>query len=68
MLVEIGSNMRLPSHIKEGLDFKEGKGWPDDLPGLGVTLDIPKLTQIGDVTQSGNKLSYFRPDSSLARL
>ena len=65
VLVEIGSNTALPAHIKEGLDFKEGKCWPNDRPGLGVTLDMTKMTQIGEVTQPGNKLFYFRPDGSL---
>jgi galactonate dehydratase len=65
VLVEIGSNTSLPSHIKEGLDFREGKCWPNDRPGLGVTLDMTKLTQIGEVTTPGNKLFYFRPDGSL---
>lgn len=65
VLVEIGSNTTLPAHIKEGLDFKEGKCWPNDRPGLGVTLDMTKMTQIGEVTQPGNKLFYFRPDGSL---
>jgi galactonate dehydratase len=65
VLVEIGSNTRLQSHIKEGLDFREGKCWPNDRPGLGVTLDMTKLTQIGEVTTAGNKLFYVRPDGSL---
>jgi galactonate dehydratase len=65
VLVEIGSNTSLPSHIKEGLDFKEGKCWPNDRPGLGVALDMSRLTQIGEVTAPGNKLFYFRPDGSL---
>ena len=65
VLVEIGSNTRLQGHLKEGLDFREGKCWPNDRPGLGVTLDMTKLTQIGEVTAAGNKLFYFRPDGSL---
>ncbi len=65
VLVEIGSNTSLPNHIKEGLDFKQGKCWPNDRPGLGVTLDMSRLTLLGEVTQPGNKLFYFRPDGSL---
>ena len=65
VLVEIGSNTSLPGHIKEGLDFKEGKCWPNDRPGLGVTLEMSRLTPIGEVTTPGNKLFYFRPDGSL---
>ncbi len=65
VIVEIGSNTKLPSHIKEGLDFKAGKCWPNDRPGLGVTLEMSQLTQIGEVTAEGNKLYYFRKDGSL---
>jgi L-alanine-DL-glutamate epimerase-like enolase superfamily enzyme len=65
VLVEIGSNTRLPSHIKEGLDFKAGKCWPNDRPGLGCTLEMSQLTQIGEVTQPGNQLYYYRKDGSL---
>ncbi len=65
VIVEIGSNTALPSHIQEGVDFKAGKCWPNDRPGLGVTLEMSKLTQIGEVTAPGNKLFYFRKDGSL---
>jgi L-alanine-DL-glutamate epimerase-like enolase superfamily enzyme len=65
VLVEIGNNTRLPNHIQEGLDFKNGKCWPNDRPGLGVTLEMSRLTMIGEVTAPGNKLFYFRPDGSL---
>ena len=65
VIVEIGSNTSLPSHIAEGLDFKAGKCWPNDRPGLGVTLEMSQLTQIGEVTVEGYKLYYFRKDGSL---
>jgi L-alanine-DL-glutamate epimerase-like enolase superfamily enzyme len=65
VIVEIGSNTSLQRHISEGLDFKEGKCWPNQRPGLGVKLNTAHMTQIGEVTQPGNKLFYFRPDGSL---
>ncbi len=65
VIVEIGSNTKLPSHILEGLDFKAGKCWPNDRPGLGVTLEMSQLSMIGEVTASGNKLFYLRKDGSL---
>ena len=40
VLVEIGCNTRLPDYLPEGLDFREGKCWPNDRPGLGVTLEM----------------------------
>jgi galactonate dehydratase len=65
VIVEIGSNTRLPSHVLEGLDFKEGKCWPNDRPGLGVKLEMSEMTMIGEVTAPGNKLFYYRKDGSL---
>ena len=65
VLVEIGSNTSRPSHIQEGLDFKEGKCWPNQRPGLGVTLEMSRLTLIGEVAAPGRKLFYYRPDGSL---
>ena len=65
VLVEIGSNTSRPNHIQEGLDFKEGKCWPNQRPGLGVTLDMNRLTLIGEVAAPGKKLFYYRPDGSL---
>jgi galactonate dehydratase len=65
VLVEIGSNTSLPGHIKEGLEFKEGKCWPNQRPGLGVALEMSRLTLLGEVTTPGRKLYYRRPDGSL---
>ena len=65
VIVEIGSNTTLPSHIQQGLDFKAGKCWPNDRAGLGVTLEMSQMTMIGEVTAPGNKLFYYRKDGSL---
>jgi L-alanine-DL-glutamate epimerase-like enolase superfamily enzyme len=65
VLVEIGGNTRLPSHLQEGLDFKNGKCWPNDRPGLGVSLEMSRLSLIGEVSEPGRKLYYYRPDGSL---
>src|SRR5262245_5281479 len=64
VLVEIGSNTRRPDYLPEGLDFREGKCWPTQRPGLGVTLKLDQLTQIGETTEKGKRLFYQRPDGS----
>ena len=52
-------------HLPQWLDFKNGKIWPNKRPGLGVTLDLKTLTQVGEVTQRGpERPIYFRPDGS----
>ncbi|MEO7190351.1 MAG: mandelate racemase/muconate lactonizing enzyme family protein [Vicinamibacterales bacterium] len=65
VMVEIGSNTRPAAHINEGLDFKNGKIWPNQRPGLGVTLNMAQLTLVTEITQAGTgRTTYFRPDGS----
>ena len=65
VLCEIGTNQRLPQHLNEGLDFKRGKIWPNKRPGLGVTLNLERLTLAVAIADSGAPRSvYFRPDGS----
>jgi L-alanine-DL-glutamate epimerase-like enolase superfamily enzyme len=64
-IVEIGSNTRPAEHISEGLELKKGKLWPNGRPGLGVTLNMERLTQIAEFTDPGpSRTIYFRPDGS----
>jgi L-alanine-DL-glutamate epimerase-like enolase superfamily enzyme len=65
VLVEIGQNRTLPEHINEGLDFRRGKIWPNGRPGLGVTLNMERLTLVTAITDPGTtRPIYFRPDGS----
>jgi len=50
-----------------GLDFKEGKLYASDRPGLGVELDIKQLTHIVDFTErvTARAQLYYRPDGSI---
>jgi hypothetical protein len=34
-----GAGPTLPPHLSAGYDFREGKLWPVDRPGLGVEFD-----------------------------
>lgn len=54
-------------HLPQCLDFKNGKLYPNDRPGLGVELDMSKLKQIAEVTQydTNRAQTYFRPDGSI---
>jgi galactonate dehydratase len=48
------------------LDFKQGKLYPNERPGLGVELDMKHLQQIGEVTEPNrNRQLYYRPDGSI---
>ncbi len=65
VLCEIGTNQRLPSHLSEGLDFHKGKIWPNPRPGLGVTLNMERLTLLAAITDPGQaRAIYFRADGS----
>ena len=52
-------------YLPEYTDFKAGKLYAPDRPGLGVTIDTKPLTQIGEVTQAIHRSIYSRPDGSL---
>jgi galactonate dehydratase len=65
VLVEIGANQVLPPYLPECHDFKAGKLWPNERPGLGVTVDFKAVQQVAEVTTAGMSRIYFRPDGSL---
>ena len=48
----------------ELLEFRGGKLWPNDRPGLGVTIDEKQLTFVEEMTQGAPGPTYLRPDGS----
>jgi L-alanine-DL-glutamate epimerase-like enolase superfamily enzyme len=46
----------------EFVTFREGKVWPNDRPGLGVTVNFEPLQLVQTFTQANNRPVYFRPD------
>ncbi|MEO7789107.1 MAG: mandelate racemase/muconate lactonizing enzyme family protein [Vicinamibacterales bacterium] len=65
VLMEYNYGGRPIDYLPECLDFKNGKAYTNQRPGLGVTLDLSRLTMIGEVTEPGRKNIYRRPDGSL---
>jgi hypothetical protein len=67
LLMEYNFEGRPLPHLRVCLDFKNGKLYPNDRPGLGVELEISKLTQILEVTKydTNRAQTYFRPDGSI---
>jgi galactonate dehydratase len=60
-----GDGTRTWPYLWKVYDFKEGKLWPNDRPGLGVGVDRSKLTQIGRYdTYRAGMLMNQRPDGS----
>lgn len=67
VLMEYNYQGRTLEHLPQCLDFKNGKLYPNDRPGLGVELDYKHLTQIMEVTEpvTYRAQTYFRPDGSI---
>jgi L-alanine-DL-glutamate epimerase-like enolase superfamily enzyme len=67
VLMEYNFGGRTLPHLPVCLDFKDGKLYPNDRPGLGVELDMKQLTQIAEITKydTNRAQTYFRPDGSI---
>ena len=65
VMLEYNFGGRPIDYLPECLDFKNGKAYTNQRPGLGVTLDLKLLTQIGEVTEPGRRNVFRRPDGSL---
>jgi L-alanine-DL-glutamate epimerase-like enolase superfamily enzyme len=65
MMEMTGKGTRTYPYLPHVYDFRNGKMWPNDRPGLGVEVDVSKLQKIGEYTQyhSGMQLDH-RPDGS----
>ena len=67
LLMEYNFQGRTLPHLPVCLDFKNGKLYPNERPGLGVELDMKQLTMIAEITQpvTNRAQTYFRPDGSI---
>jgi len=61
----LGDGTRTWPYLPKAYDFKDGKLWPNDRPGLGVEVDVSKLTLLGEYsTYRAGMLLNRRPDGS----
>ena len=61
----LGDGSRTYPHLPQMYDFRDGKMWPNDRPGLGVELDFDRLTLLGEYdTFRAGMLMNQRPDGS----
>ncbi len=67
VLMEYNFQGKTLPHLPLCLDFKDGKLYPNERPGLGVELDMKYLKQIAEYTQpiTARAQTYFRPDGSI---
>ena len=64
VLMEYNQGERPVPYLPEFLEGRNGKVWPNDRPGLGVSVDEKQLTLIQTVTEAGPGPTYLRPDGS----
>ena len=64
VLMEFNQHDRPVPYLPDFLDFRNGKVWPNDRPGLGVTIDEKQLTAIETLTEGASGPTYLRPDGS----
>jgi L-alanine-DL-glutamate epimerase-like enolase superfamily enzyme len=66
-IMEVGGGIAKTeiAYMPQSYDFKDGKMWPNDRPGLGVTVDTSKLHLAADYTEhyAQTQLNH-RPDGS----
>lgn len=67
LVMEYNYQGRELPHLPVCLDFKEGKLYPNDRPGLGVEVDLKQLNQIAEFTEPDFQRGqlYYRPDGSI---
>lgn len=67
VLMEYNYQGRTLPHLPVCLDFRNGKLYPNERPGLGVELDYKYLTKIAEITEpvTARAQTYFRPDGSI---
>ena len=67
VLMEYNYQGRTLPHLPVCLDFKNGKLYPNDRPGLGVELDMQQLKLVTEITEpvTARAQTYFRPDGSI---
>jgi galactonate dehydratase len=65
VMLEYNFGGRPIDYLPECLEFKDGKAFANQRPGLGVTMDMTKIKPIGEVTEPGRRNVFRRPDGSL---
>jgi len=61
----LGDGRRTWPYLPKVYDFRDGKLWPNQRLGLGVEVDLSKLTKIGEyATYRAGMLLNHRPDGS----
>ena len=65
VLVEYNFVDKQFDYLPESFDFRKGKLYTNDRPGLGVTIEPKLLKPVSEVTEAVNRPLYKRRDGSL---
>ncbi len=67
LLMEYNFEARSFPYLPVCLDFRNGRLYPNDRPGLGVEVDFKPLTLAAEITKpvTARAQTYFRPDGSI---
>ena len=65
VLLEYNQGERPVPYMPEFLECRNGKVWPNDRPGLGVSVDEKQLTLVETMTEGAQGITHRRPDGSL---
>ena len=65
VLMEYNQGERPVPYMPEFLECRNGKVWPNERPGLGVSVDEKQLTFIEAMTEGAPGITHRRPDGSL---
>jgi galactonate dehydratase len=65
VLMEYNRGTQPLPYLPEFLELRNGKVWPNDRPGLGVTVDEKALIFVEEMTQGFPGVTHRRPDGSL---
>ncbi len=64
VLMEFNLGERKPDYLPEYFECRNGKVWPNDRPGLGVTVDEKQLVFVEEFTTGARGVTLRRPDGS----
>jgi galactonate dehydratase len=65
VLMEYNQGERPVPYMPEFLECRDGKVWPNERPGLGVSVDERALTFVEEMTEGASGVTLRRPDGSL---
>lgn len=65
VLMEYNQGQRPVPYMPQFLECRDGKVWPNERPGLGVSIDESRLTPVGEITEGAAGATRRRPDGSL---